>query len=74
MYADKRRYLSRDNKRGDEPVLPSGEKDFLRDGYTVRSRQPVNSDRSKYRWGKNDFVAPTLRDERDAMFDSYLKD
>ena len=71
---DKRRYLSRDNKRGDKPILPSGEMDAGRDGYTIRSRQPVKSDANPYRWGKNDMVAPTLRDEREAAYDSYLKD
>jgi hypothetical protein len=72
--SDKRRYLSRENKRGDKPVLPTGEKDAARDGYTIRSRQPVRSDRNYSPWGRNDHVAPTLKDEREAAYDIYLKD
>ena len=68
MNSDKRRYKSRENNRKDKPVFPSGN-DAGRDGYTIRSRKSADDRGNPYAWGRNDYVAPTLRDPSNPFYD-----
>jgi hypothetical protein len=73
MSCDKRRYQAR-NSRKDAPIRPTGGKNAAVDGYTIRDREPFEHKPDLYPWSKNPDIAPGLRDEREAAFDSYLMD
>jgi hypothetical protein len=74
---DKRRYKSRSNNRS--PMSPHGNGkmdtgNIARDGYVVRSREPLNPRRSPEVWAEKSFAAASLKDEGEASYDSYMKD
>lgn len=78
MMQDKRRYLSRTNHRKDKPIAPSDEKigSIAEAGYSIRSREPLKKrDCDPCCWPpRNEAAAASLMDEREAKYDSYLKD
>ena len=73
MSCDKRRYQARQSRK-DAPIAPTGGKNAAADGYSIRDRQPLERKDDLYPWSKNRDIAPGLRDEREAAFDSYLMD
>jgi len=73
MSCDKRRYQAR-NSRKDAPIAPTGGKNAAADGYSIRDREPFKRKRDLYSWSDNSDIAPGLRDEREAVFDSYMMD
>jgi hypothetical protein len=73
MSTDKRRYQAR-KSRMDSPIAPTGGKNAAADGYSIRDREPFERKRDLYSWSKSPDIAPGLRDECEAAFDSYLMD
>ena len=73
MSTDKRRYLPRTSRK-DAPVASTGGKNAAADGYSIRHRETLERKCDPYIWSKNRDVSPGLKDESEAMFDSYLMD
>lgn len=73
MSCDKRRYQVRQS-RMDKPIAPTGGKNAAADGYSIRDREPLKRKRDLHVWSDNCEIAPGLRDECEAAFDSYMMD
>jgi hypothetical protein len=73
MSCDKRRFQARKSRK-DDPIAPTGGKNAAADGYSIRDREPFKRKPDLYSWSDNRDIAPGLRDEREAAFDSYLMD
>lgn len=74
---DKRRYVERSphNPRVPKTIEADETGNAAKDGYSVRSREPLNPRKSPYAWGADRYtVAPSLKDEDEAGFDIYCKD